>query len=109
MPPSCAKSASDSAAQQCDYATQQSDIDELMRSAPQDEAQPVLLTAAVAPMCTKLRQLLICRARVFDGSGCVDSGIGGTVKRLCEAITTRICCEGARMPRVDRRFRFSFD
>jgi hypothetical protein len=70
------KSASDSAAQQCDYATQQSDVDELMRSAPQDEAQPVHLTAAVAPMCAKLRQLLMCRARVFDGSGCVDSGIG---------------------------------
>jgi hypothetical protein len=80
------KSASDSAAQQCDYATQQSDIDELMRSAPQDEALPVLLTAAVAPMCAKLRQLLMCRARVFDGSNCVDTGIGGTVKRLCEAI-----------------------
>jgi hypothetical protein len=31
-------------------------------------------------------QISLDRARVFDGSNCVDTGIGGTVKRLCEAI-----------------------
>jgi hypothetical protein len=76
----------DTAAQKCDYATQLDDIDDLLRSAPIDEALPVQSTPAVAPMCAKLRQLLICRARVLGGSGCADSGIGGTVARLCEAI-----------------------
>jgi len=79
-------SAAATAAQQCDYATQQSDVDDLMRSAPLDEALPVQPSPAVAPMCTKLRQLLICRARVLGGSGCADTGIGATVARLCEAI-----------------------
>ncbi len=79
-------SAAATAAQQCDYATQQSDIDDLLRSAPFDESLPVQPTPAIVPLCTKLRQLLICRARVLDGSGCADTGIGATVARLCEAI-----------------------
>lgn len=82
---------SDTAAQQCDYATQELDIDDLFRSAPLDEGLPVQPSPSIAPMCAKLRQVLICRARVFDSStnstsGCVDTGIGATVARVCEAI-----------------------
>jgi hypothetical protein len=81
-------SLSDTAARQCDYAAQQNDIDDLLRSAPADEGLPVQLSQSVATACSKLRQVLICRARVYDGSssGCVDAGIGATVSRLCEAI-----------------------
>jgi hypothetical protein len=82
------KTTSETAARQCDYATQQNDIDDLLGSAPLDEGLPVQLSPSVAPMCAKLRQLLICRARVFGSSNsdCVDGGIGVTVARLCDAI-----------------------
>jgi hypothetical protein len=82
------KTTSETAARQCDYATQQNDIDDLLSSAPLDEGLPVQLSPSVASMCTKLRQLLICRARVFGSSNsdCVDGGIGVTVARLCDAI-----------------------
>jgi hypothetical protein len=80
------QSAWDSAAQQCDYATQQDDIEDLLRRAPLDEGLPVQVSPSDAPMCAQLRQLLICRARALESSGCVDTGIGATVARMCDAI-----------------------
>jgi hypothetical protein len=73
-------------AQQCDYATQQDDIEDLLRRAPLDERLPVQVSPSVAPMCAQLRQLLICRSRALESSGCVDTGIGATVARMCDAI-----------------------